>query len=207
MDRGSGGMKYILFFIFTFSAVYGNSLSEKIYYEILKDSKFIVEGEKIQGEWTYHDSWYEFFCPTSNYNYKILSESVINSIKFELQEDGSIDVYSSFSNIWGKIDGMYKASYTFCYEISNSIGIGADEGEVLAKIIFPDNGSIPENFNIEVIYTRIYYLRIHPNIPDWMSLIFSKSLNIVTETMWRSSIGKWLNEVIVEFIKKEINEI
>lgn len=179
-------------FAFDASSLPWNSFSDELE---MKDKEF-------RGTWSDSRSWKGTLC-NGQYHYDNQLTGSINTVDFDLQENGQVKAYADLVDIHTGLNGMYKSSYTACVPLRGWYGVGVDRAQIRATITFIDheNDPMPE-IRVRIHSTELGHIRLGSWVPTWLENVVTNVANAGLKRVWGTFLGTWISDKISKQIKK-----
>ena len=162
------------------------------------------ESTQLQGKFKNHKTWKSFLCRRSYWDYHAALSAHLASVDFELNEDGTIDVYADLYDLEADLEGWLRSGRTLCIPMGGYFDPSIDRAEVFAKVSFTGNGQDLKDLKVKIIATRLGMIHFGGWVPGWMERWITHSLNRTLARIWASKLGDWLSGKLSDIIKDKI---
>ncbi|MCB0405740.1 MAG: hypothetical protein KDD51_13240 [Bdellovibrionales bacterium] len=160
---------------------------------------FTIDQDTFRGTWKNAQTWRGTLC-NGSYSYDINLNGKISKLDFTMAEDGSLDAYGDLSQIFGRIGGKYRSSYSLCTTLGSALSAEVERFEVRAKVNFVEKAEGLE-IKLKIYETKIHRVYFSKYLPAWFEKFLSGILDKALNYVWGTSLGDLINKKISEQLK------
>ncbi len=164
---------------------------------------FKQESRQLKGYWKGGDTWKGRLCD-GYYTYDVSVGAVLETVDFELNDNGTISVYADLRDLYAGLQGAYRSQASLCIPLRGWSGVGTDRAEIFTEAIFDGENQDLNSLKVRVISTKLGALHLGKMVPAWFERFLGNTLNWALAKIWASKVGEWISDEISDIIKKKI---
>jgi len=164
---------------------------------------FKQETRQLKGSWKGGETWKGRLC-NGFYDYSVDAGAVLETIDFELNDNGTISVFADLKDLYAGLYGDYRSAASGCLTLRKSMAIGSDRAQIFVEATFDGENQDLNSLKVRVISTKLGTLHLGKKVAPWFEHFLGYALNRGLSMIWASKVGEWISDKISDIIKKKI---
>lgn len=164
---------------------------------------FQKQNHQLSGSFNGAEKWGGTVC-NGKYDYNVSFGADLETVDFELNDNGTIAVYADLRDIFGGANGLYWGERSLCVPLKGWTGIGMDRAEIFVEAAFQGDGENMNDIRVRIVATKFGALHLGKGVPAWFERFLQGLFNKALVKVWSSKLGEWISNQISDIIKKKI---
>ncbi len=164
---------------------------------------FQKQNHQLAGSFNGAEKWGGTLCHGS-YDYNVSFGADLETVDFELNDNGTIAVYADLRDLFGAANGFYRGERSLCVPFKGWTGFGMDRAEIFVEAAFQGDGENMNDIRVRVIATKFGALHLGKAVPAWFEHFLQGLFNRALVKVWGGKLGEWISGKISDIIKKKI---
>ena len=149
----------------------------------------------VSGTWGDEATWDATLCE-GRYRYAASVNAVITQVKFELNDDGTLDARARLVDIVTNGAGSFRSWSTACVTLGGAFRVLAPWAEADVRVFFDESDEGYTKIRLRILRTTVGPLHVSDWLPEWSQRLLTRAVNRMLGWLWGSALGAWLSEKI-----------